>query len=403
MTGVVVIGAGQAGASLCAKLRQSGFDGKLSLVGNEKYPPYQRPPLSKKYLLGEINLERLYIKPQKFYTDYDINLILGSSISNINTNRSVVYYNDECLKFDHLVFTTGSTPRQLPENMVRGLKNIFYIRSVDDVNQMASTFSEGKKALIIGGGYIGLEAASVCRQLGINVTLIEMSNRILKRVASPETSNFFRKIHEDQGVEILESTGLKSFLGESEVTGAILQDGKTIKFDFVIVGIGIIPNDNIAKNAGLEIENGIKTNLFGQTSNETIWAAGDCASFLFNNKYTRLESVQNAIDQAENVAENILGANKEYNPSPWFWSDQYDIKLQITGLNIGYDKLVVRHKPGDRGLSHWYFKMGKLISVDAINDPRSYMIGKRIIETSKKISPKVITDFNFDLKKLLKT
>tara|TARA_Y100000739_G_scaffold229541_1_gene244622 strand:- start:1605 stop:2816 length:1212 start_codon:yes stop_codon:yes gene_type:complete len=403
MTGVVVIGAGQAGASLCAKLRQSGFDGKLSLVGNEKYPPYQRPPLSKKYLLGEINLERLYIKPQKFYTDYDINLILGSSISNINTNRSVVYYNDECLKFDHLVFTTGSTPRQLPENMVRGLKNIFYIRSVDDVNQMASTFSEGKKALIIGGGYIGLEAASVCRQLGINVTLIEMSNRILKRVASPETSNFFRKIHEDQGVEILESTGLKSFLGESEVTGAILQDGKTIKFDFVIVGIGIIPNDNIAKNAGLEIENGIKTNLFGQTSNETIWAAGDCASFLFNNKYTRLESVQNAIDQAENVAENILGANKEYNPSPWFWSDQYDIKLQITGLNIGYDKLVVRHKPGDRGLSHWYFKMGKLISVDAINDPRSYMIGKRIIETSKKISPKVITDFNFDLKNLLKT
>ena len=403
MTDVVVIGAGQAGASLCAKLRQSGFEGKLSLVGNEKYLPYQRPPLSKKYLLGEINLERLYIKPQKFYTDYNINLVLGSSISNINTSQKVVYYGNGRLKYDHLALTTGSTPRQLPKDIVRGLKNIFYVRSVDDVNQMASLFSKGKKALIVGGGYIGLEAASVCQRLGINVTLVEMSNRILKRVASPETSNFFRKIHEDQGVEILESTGLKSFLGENEVTGAILQDGKKIKFDFVIVGIGILPNDNIAKNAGLEIENGIKTNLFGQTSNETIWAAGDCASFLFNNKYTRLESVQNAIDQAENVAENILGANKEYNPSPWFWSDQYDIKLQITGLNIGYDKLVVRHKPGDRGLSHWYFKMGKLISVDAINDPRSYMIGKRIIETSKKISPKVITDFNFDLKKLLKT
>ena len=403
MTDVVVIGAGQAGASLCAKLRQSGFEGKLSLVGNEKYLPYQRPPLSKKYLLGDIDLERLYIKPQKFYTDYNINLVLGSSISNINTSQKVVHFGNGRLKYDHLALTTGSTPRQLPKDIVRGLKNIFYVRSVDDVNQMASLFSKGKKALIVGGGYIGLEAASVCQRLGINVTLVEMSNRILKRVASPETSNFFRKIHEDQGVEILESTGLKSFLGENEVTGAILQDGKKIKFDFVIVGIGILPNDNIAKNAGLEIENGIKTNLFGQTSNETIWAAGDCASFLFNNKYTRLESVQNAIDQAENVAENILGANKEYNPSPWFWSDQYDIKLQITGLNIGYDKLVVRHKPGDRGLSHWYFKMGKLISVDAINDPRSYMIGKRIIETSKKISPKVITDFNFDLKKLLKT
>jgi len=403
MTDVVVIGAGQAGASLCAKLRQSGFEGKLSLVGNEKYLPYQRPPLSKKYLLGDINLERLYIKPQKFYTDYNINLILGSSISNINKSQKIVYYENGSLKFDHLVLTTGSTPRQLPKNVVRGLKNIFYVRSVDDVNQMASIFSEGKKALIIGGGYIGLEAASVCRKLGINVTLIEMSDRILNRVSSPETANYFRKAHIDQGVKILENTDLKSFLGETEVTGAILQNDKKIDVDFVVVGIGILPNDNLAQNAGLEIENGIKTNLLGQTSNETIWAAGDCASFLFKKKHIRLESVQNAIDQAENVAENILGANKEYNPSPWFWSDQYDIKLQITGLNTGYDELFVRHSTGDRGLSHWYFKMGKLISVDAINDPRSYMIGKRIIETGKKISPQVITDIHFDLKKLLKT
>lgn len=403
MTDLVVVGAGQAGASLCAKLRQSGFEGKLSLIGNEKYPPYQRPPLSKKYLLGEINLERLYIKPQKFYTDYNINLILGSSISNINTSQKIVYYDNGSLKFDHLVLTTGSTPRQLPKDIVRGLKNIFYVRSVDDVNQMTSFFSERKKALIIGGGYIGLETASVCRKLGIDVTLIEMSDRILNRVSSSETANYFRKAHNDRGVKILEKTGLKSFLGENEVNGAILQNGKKIDVDFVVVGIGILPNDKIAQNAGLEIENGIKTNLLGQTSNETIWAAGDCASFLFNKNYIRLESVQNAIDQAENVAENILGANKEYNPSPWFWSDQYDIKLQITGLNIGYDKLVVRHNAGDRSLSHWYFKMGKLISVDAINDPRSYMIGKRIIETGKKIPPEVITDIHFDLKTFLKT
>ena len=176
MTDLVVVGAGQAGASLCAKLRQSGFEGKLSLIGNEKYPPYQRPPLSKKYLLGEINLERLYIKPQKFYTDYNINLILGSSISNINTSQKIVYYDNGSLKFDHLVLTTGSTPRQLPKDIVRGLKNIFYVRSVDDVNQMASLFSKGKKALIVGGGYIGLEAASVCQRLGINVTLVNTAS-----------------------------------------------------------------------------------------------------------------------------------------------------------------------------------------------------------------------------------
>lgn len=401
MKDIIVIGAGQAGASICAKLRQTGFNGKLSLFGDEKYLPYQRPPLSKKYLLGEIDLERLYIRPQKFYSDYEINLILSTQISNINTSEKLVYYGNQSSNYDQLAFTTGSTPRKLPKEITRGLKNIFYIRSIDDVNHMASLLAKGKKALIIGGGYIGLEAAAVCRKLEVNVTLIEMSDRILNRVSSPETADYFRKVHRDNGVKILESTTLKSFIGDKEVTGAILQDGSKVSADMIIVGIGILPNDSLASNASIEIENGIKTNAFGQTSNKNIWAAGDCASFLLNRNYIRLESVQNAIDQAEVVAENMLGSNKAYNPSPWFWSDQYNIKLQIAGLNIGYDQVIVRNNIKDMSLSHWYFRLGKLISVDAINDPRSYMIGKRIIESDKLVSPKNISDINYDLKKLL--
>ena len=200
-----------------------------------------------------------------------------------------------------------------------------------------------------------------------------------------------------------ENTILKSFVGDKEVTGAILQDGSKVSIDMVIVGIGILPNDNLASNAGIKIENGIKTNVFGQTSEENIWAAGDCASFLLNKSYIRLESVQNAIDQAEAVAENILGSHKAYNPLPWFWSDQYNIKLQIAGLNTGYDKVIIRNNIKDMSLSHWYFKSEKLISVDAINDPRSYMIGKRIIENNIPVSPEIISDINYDLKKLLRS
>ena len=402
MKDIIVIGAGQAGASICAKLRQTGFNGKLSLFGDEKYLPYQRPPLSKKYLLGEIDLERLYIRPQKFYSDYEINLILNTRVSGINISEKVVYYGNQSSKYDHLAFATGSTPRKLSKEITRGLKNIFYIRSIDDVNHMASLFAKGKKALIIGGGYIGLEAAAVCRKLEVDVTLIEMSDRILNRVSSLETADYFRKVHQDNGVRILENTILKSFVGDKEVTGAILQDGSKVSIDMVIVGIGILPNDNLASNAGIKIENGIKTNVFGQTSEENIWAAGDCASFLLNKSYIRLESVQNAIDQAEAVAENILGSHKAYNPLPWFWSDQYNIKLQIAGLNTGYDKVIIRNNIKDMSLSHWYFKSEKPISVDAINDPRSYMIGKRIIENNIPVSPKIISDINYDLKKLLR-
>jgi 3-phenylpropionate/trans-cinnamate dioxygenase ferredoxin reductase subunit len=284
----------------------------------------------------------------------------------------------------------------------RNLKNIFYVRSILDVNYMASHLMQGKKVLIIGGGYIGLEAAAVCRKLGVNVKIIEMDKRILNRVSSSQTANYFKKLHKNHGVEVREGVTLDTLLGETQVEKAILSDGTKMNIDFVIVGIGVLPNDNLASEAGLDIENGIKTNSLGQTSNESIWAAGDCASFPWKGKRIRLESVQNAIDQSEIVAENILGGKKSYIPSPWFWSDQYDVKLQIAGLNTGYDQIAVRKGDRANSVSHWYYNSGTLISVDAMNDPRSYMIGKRIIESGNTVSPIDIENPDYDLKKLIK-
>jgi len=402
MKDIVVIGAGQAGASLCAKLRQGGYDGKLSLFGKEVFPPYQRPPLSKKYLLGEIDVERLYIRPKKFYSEHDIHLSLDSPISKIDVKKKIIYSRGNSTPFHQLIFTTGSNPRKLPGSLSRNLKNIFYVRSILDVNYMASHLVQGKKVLIIGGGYIGLEAAAVCRKLGVNVKIIEMDKRILNRVSSSQTANYFKELHKNHGVEVREGVTLDALLGETQVEKAILSDGTQMNIDFVIVGIGVLPNDNLASEAGLDIENGIKTNSLGQTSNESIWAAGDCASFPWKGKRIRLESVQNAIDQSEIVAENILGGKKNYIPSPWFWSDQYDVKLQIAGLNTGYDQIAVRNGDRANSVSHWYYKSGTLISVDAMNDPRSYMIGKRIIESGNTVSPIDIENPDYDLKKLIK-
>jgi 3-phenylpropionate/trans-cinnamate dioxygenase ferredoxin reductase subunit len=267
---------------------------------------------------------------------------------------------------------------------------------------MASHLVQGKKVLIIGGGYIGLEAAAVCRKLGVNVKIIEMDKRILNRVSSSQTANYFKELHKNHGVEVREGVTLDTLLGETQVEKAILSDGTQMNIDFVIVGIGVLPNDNLASEAGLDIENGIKTNSLGQTSNESIWAAGDCASFPWKGKRIRLESVQNAIDQSEIVAENILGGKKSYIPSPWFWSDQYDVKLQIAGLNTGYDQIAVRKGDRANSVSHWYYNSGTLISVDAMNDPRSYMIGKRIIESGNTVSPIDIENPDYDLKKLIK-
>ena len=400
MRHVVVIGAGQAGASCVAKLRSSGFDGRITLIGAEACPPYQRPPLSKAYLLGEMTQERLLLRPLSFYADQEINLMTDCRVERIDPDTRRLQTSAGEIDYDDLVLTTGSIPRRLPEEVGGALEGVFTLRDLADVDAMAPRFKAGAKLLIVGGGYIGLEAAAVAAKLGLNVTLVEAAPRILQRVAAPETSDFFRALHARHGVTLREGIGLERLLGESHVTGAQLTDGSEVAADFVICGVGIYPDTALAEAAGAEIDNGIKVDARGRSSLPHIWAAGDCTSFPYQDTRIRLESVPNAIEQAECVAENILGAEKDYVAKPWFWSDQYDVKLQIAGLNSGYDHVVSR-KSGT-ATSFWYYAGDKLQAVDAMNDPRGYMVGKRLIEAGKSPDPALIADPETDLKALLR-
>lgn len=399
MNRIVVIGAGQAGASLVAKLRALGFAGEITLIGAEAVPPYQRPPLSKAYLLGDMALERLFLRPESFYSDQGIDLRLGQPVRAIDPAARTVTLGQEVLSYDALALTTGSVPRQLPALIGGDLAGVHVVRGLGDVDAMAPEFQPGRRVVIVGGGYIGLEAAAVAAKKGLDVTVLEMAPRILQRVAAPETSDAIRALHISHGVKILESTGLERIEGASRVEGVSLSDGTRLPADFVIAGIGILPDTALAEAAGLTLENGIRTDTQGRTSDPHIWAAGDCASFPWRGEQLRLESVQNAIDQAELVAENMLGAEKDYAPVPWFWSDQYDLKLQIAGLNTGYDRVIVRDA---EARSHWYFAGEKFLAVDALNDPRAFMVGKRLLEQGKSPDPGLLADPATDLKALLK-
>ena len=399
MSGIVIIGAGQAGASLAIKLRALGYKGDVTLVGEEKFPPYQRPPLSKKYLLGDMALDRLYLRPRDFYMEQLISLRLGARVTAINPTAKTISIGDETLSYDHLALTTGSTPRLLPAAIGGRLNGVFAVRSLADVGAMQPAFESGGHVLIIGGGYIGLEAAAVAAAKGLKVTLVEMADRILQRVACAETSDYFRTLHQSHGVTILEGVGLERLTGEGYVNRAILSNGEALEIDFAIVGVGILPGTGLAEAAGLTLNNGIETNSHSETSIPSIWAAGDCASFPYQGDRIRLESVPNAIDQAEIVAANMLGAGKDYVATPWFWSDQYEVKLQIAGLNTGFTDVVVRDSSATR--SHWYYKSGALLAVDAMNDPRAYMVAKRLIEAGKSVDPSIAADPQSDLKALL--
>lgn len=401
MTHVVVVGAGQAGSALVAKLRGLGFDGAITLIGEEAAPPYQRPPLSKAYLLGDMEQERLWLRAPGFYADQQISLRLGQRVTAIDRAAQTVTVADAVLRYDHLVLTTGSVPRRLPAAIGGDLAGVYAVRTLADVDAMRAEFAPGRRLVVVGGGYIGLEAAAVARKLGVGVTVIEMAPRILQRVAAPETSDWFRALHTAHGAVILESTGLDRLLGDGRVTGVRLTDGRELAADFVIAGVGITPGTALAEAAGLVIENGIRTDAEGRTSDPQIWAAGDCASFPWKGGRIRLESVGNAIDQAECVAENILGAGKPYEAKPWFWSDQYDCKLQIAGLNTGYDRIVTRGPEG-ASVSFWYYRGAELLAVDAMNDPRAFMVGKRLIEAGKSPDPAVVADAATDLKALLR-
>ncbi|MEO1238241.1 MAG: FAD/NAD(P)-binding oxidoreductase [Pseudomonadota bacterium] len=400
MGGTIIIGAGQAGSSAAFKLRALGYDADITLIGDEPHPPYQRPPLSKAYLLGEMERERLFLRPAEAYAENNITLLTNTRVGEIDRAAKTVTTKAGTHSYDNLILTTGAYPRPLPLGLGGDLDGVYTVRTLADIDAMAPEFQGGARALIIGGGYIGLEAAAVAAKRGVNTTLIERDERILGRVAAAETADYFRDLHRAHGVDIREGVDLARLTGSPRVTGAQFADGTQIDVDFVIVGIGILPDTRHADAAGLMLNNGIACNAMGRTSDPAIWAAGDCASFPMGDTQIRLESVGNAIDMAEAVAANIMGAETPYVPKPWFWSDQYDVKLQIAGLNTGYDRVVVRD--GGPARSHWYYADETLLAIDAMNDPRAYMVGKRLIEAGKSADPSAVVNPDTDLKTFLK-
>ncbi len=400
---LVIVGAGQAGFALAAKLRGLGDSRPITIVGAEENLPYQRPPLTKKYLLGEMSFDRLLFRPEHWYADNNVEIRVSTWVEQINrAAKQIVMQDGSRLDYETLALTTGATPRRLPASVGGALEGVYLARDKRDADLLAGEMRPGRRVLIIGGGYIGLEAAAVARHRGLEVTLIEMSDRILQRVAAKETADIFRAIHQKHDVVIREKTGLKQLIGRNgHVAGAELSDGSTIDVDFVVVGIGVAPNDRLAKEAGLEVGNGITVDSFARTSDPSIFAMGDCVELPWEGGRIRLESVQNAVDQADAAAEIIAGGDKAYDPKPWFWSDQYDVKLQIAGFNLGYDETLLRPGAREGAASVWYFKQGRFIAVDAVNDAKAYVTGKKLLETGANPSKAILSDPAADLKQLL--
>jgi 3-phenylpropionate/trans-cinnamate dioxygenase ferredoxin reductase component len=401
--GLVIVGAGQAAFSTASKLRSLKDNRPITIVGVEAHAPYQRPPLSKKYLLGEMSFERLLLRPEQWYTDNNVELHSSTWVEEIDRGaKQLILQNGSTLAYDQLVLATGATPRRLPQDIGGDLSGVFTVRNKDDADRLREEMKPGLRLLIIGGGYIGLEAAAVARHLGLEVTLIEMAERILARVAAKETADFIRASHIGHGVMIREGMGLSRLIGEDgRVVAAELSDGSRLDVDLVIVGIGVTPNDGLAARAGLSVRNGILVDSFARTSDSDIFAVGDCALQPWQGEEIRLESVQNAVDQGEAVAAILAGSHQPYQPKPWFWSDQYDLKLQIAGLNLGYDDTILRPGAREGSVSIWYFREGKFIAVDAINDARAYVAGKKLLELGKTPEKAVIRDAQTDLKQLL--
>lgn len=401
---IVVVGAGQAAASFISRHVALGSGTPLLLIGEESVPPYHRPPLSKKYMSGELERERLFIRPEQWYPDQGIGTLFNTRIESIDpVDKQVVTDSGDNIAYQKLLLCTGSSPHTLPEEIGGKLKGVYTLRNITDTETMRPELQSGRKLLIIGGGYIGLEAAAVARKLGLEVTVLEMADRILQRVAARETSDFFRQLHQGHSVDIRESTQMVRFTEQAgRVSGAELAGGDQLEADLVLVGIGVTPNTSLAEQAGLICENGIVVSETCQTSEPDIYAAGDCTSFVRNGQRIRLESVQNAANQGDLVARVLADEQVVYDAIPWFWSDQYDCKLQIAGLNVGYDQTVRRPGAKPEGQSIWYYGENRLIAVDAMNDPLAYAMGRKIIGTGSNPAPEQIADPGVDLKSLVK-
>ncbi len=399
---IVIAGAGHAAGQIITSLRQQKFAGQIVLVGNEPYLPYQRPPLSKKFLAGEMPAERLYVKPESFYDNPQIDLRLETTVTAIDCAAKTLKIQDgDDIGYDKLILALGSRARTLPVEGAN-LKRVHYLRSIADVESIRAEFDIGRRLVIIGAGYIGLEVAAVARTLGLDVTVVEMADRVMSRVVSPEISDFYQIEHTNHGVKLRLSTTIAALHGRKHIKCVETSEGEEIPADLVIIGVGILPNTEIAEQAGLDVSNGIIVDDHCQTSDPNIYAVGDCTSHP-NDIYgrrLRLESVHNAVEQAKTAASNLCGKETHYSEVPWFWSDQYDLKLQIAGLSEGYDDVVIRGNPADRSFACVYLKEGRLIAIDAVNAPRDFVHSKALIAAQALISTDKLADAGTLLKDL---
>lgn len=400
---VIIIGAGQAGGETAQRLRQGGFAGDITIIGEEPAAPYQRPPLSKKYLAGELSMDRLLLRPASVYSEENITLLTPlRGVWVDRANKKVRVEGGRELPYDALVLATGAKPRRLQLSGA-DLAGVHLFRTAADVDAIRPRFVAGAKLVVIGAGYIGLEVAAVARQSGLDVTVVESAARPLARVTSPEVAGFFLDEHTRQGVRFVLGGQPALLKGGDHVTGVTLADGTEIPADLVIAGIGVNPEMALAQQSGLAVDNGIVTDKTCRTSDPAIFAIGDCAArpiAHYDNRVCRLESVHNAVEGGRMVAAAILGQTYA-EETPWFWSDQYDLKLQIAGLFHGYDKLVLRGAVSDRAFAAFYYKGDRLIAVDAVNRPAEFLGAKMLIQKGRTIAPEVLVDTTRPMKELV--
>jgi len=408
---VVIVGAGQAGGELATGLRQRGFSGSITLVGDEDHPPYQRPPLSKGFLMGKIPQEGLYLKPHETYGRFDITLRLRTRVESIDrVSKYAVLSDGSRLPYDKLALATGGHARRLtlPGIDMGRLENVFSLRSIADVESLRGAFVPGRRLVIIGGGYVGLEIAAVAAQLGLNVTLLEAAPRLLARVTGPEVSAFIEGVHRSHGVQFRLSAELRGFsldASQRQVVGVDVScQGvqERIDADFVLVGIGLVPNTGLASAAGLAVDNGIVVDEFACTADPSILAIGDCANqpSAYTGGRIRLESVPNAIEHARVAASTILGQREPSTATPWFWSEQYDLKLQMVGLSSGYERCITRGDPSSKAFSAFYLKGPRILAADVIGRPADFMAAKRLVTGRTPVEPERLADEGIPLAKV---
>ena len=403
MENLLIIGAGQSAIQCISTLKKEGYSGSITLVGEEEHLPYQRPPLSKGFLEDSLNKERLYFKKLEFFTENKVQLYLGLSAEKLEINNQKVYLSDNSvLEFDKLVFATGSRVRLL-DFPGSELKSIFYLRDLDDAEAIKKDLETSENLVIIGAGYIGLEAAAIAAKKNKKVTIIEMADRVMNRTVDPQISEYYLNLHESYGVKFHFNTSLETINEVSDSLEVVCSDGTEVKADSVLIGAGVVPNIELAEEAGINCDNGIIVNEFGQTNFKNIYACGDCTNHpnKILNKNLRLESVHNAMEQAKTVASSVMNNPMEYNQVPWFWSDQYDHKLQIVGLSGDHDMVTMRGNTNDAKFMLFYTKDEELIAVDAINNPKEFLISRKLVANKVKIKPKVISDLNTNLNDLI--